>query len=101
MPSWPGTHAPGGGLGDGVGAGGARGVVNKVVVKAVDSASSLSETEMQPGDVILKLNDMPTPNVVAFRKAAAQLRPGDIVRIVWQGKRYPDTIKRLTIVTID
>ena len=72
-----------------------------VVIKALDSGSSVSETEMETGDVILKVNDTPTPTVDAFRKATAALHTGDTVRILWQGKRYPDTIKRVSIITID
>lgn len=72
-----------------------------VVIKSVDTASSASETELQAGDVILAVNGVQTPTVEAFRKATVTLRAGDTLRILWQGKRYPDTIKRVSILTID
>lgn len=72
-----------------------------VVIRSLESGSSVSDTEMRAGDVILKLNDTPTPTVEAFRKAAKSLGHGALVRILWQGKRYPETIKRLTVITIE
>jgi serine protease Do len=72
-----------------------------VVIRSMDSSSCISETDIRAGDVILKVNGIPTPTVEAFRKATLSLRPGEMVRILWQGKRYPETIKRISIVTLD
>lgn len=72
-----------------------------VVITALDTGSIISDTELRSGDVILKVNDTPTPTVETFRKATLHLHHGDTVRILWQGKRYPETIKRLSIVTLD
>ena len=72
-----------------------------VVIKTMESGSCISETDIRAGDVILKVNGAATPTVEAFRKATLSLRRGEMVRILWQGKRYPETIKRISIVTLE
>jgi S1-C subfamily serine protease len=72
-----------------------------VVIKTLENGSCISETDIRAGDVVLKVNGEPTPTVEAFRKATLSLRRGETVRILWQGKRYPETIKRLAIVTLE
>jgi serine protease Do len=72
-----------------------------VVVKALDSAASAAATELQSGDVVLTVNGIATPNVDAFKKATSRLKLGDVVRIIYQGKRYAETVKRVAIFTID
>jgi serine protease Do len=80
---------------------GLTGPMTGVVVRAVDSASSIAETEMQAGDVILKVNGIPTPNLDAFKKVTEKLHPGDIVRIIFAGRRSPETVKKVAIFTLD
>jgi serine protease Do len=75
--------------------------MNGVVVKALDSTTSAAETELQSGDVVLTLNGVATPTVEAFRKASGGLHPGDVVRIIFQGKRSSETVKRVAIFTLD
>jgi Trypsin-like serine proteases, typically periplasmic, contain C-terminal PDZ domain len=72
-----------------------------VVVTALDSTTSAAETELQSGDVVLSVNGISTPTVEAFKKATSGLRAGDVVRVVFQGKRYTDTVKRVAIFTLD
>ena len=72
-----------------------------MVIRSMESGSCVSDTEMRAGDVILKLNGVSTPTVEAFRKATKSLGHGELVRILWQGKRYPETIKRLSIITVE
>jgi serine protease Do len=72
-----------------------------VVIRSLESGSSVSDTEMRAGDVILKINGAATPTVEAFRKVTKSLARGELVRILWQGKRYPETIKRLSIITLE
>jgi serine protease Do len=72
-----------------------------VGVKALDSGLAVSETEMRVGDVIVKVNDVPTPTVEAFKKATDKLKSGDIVRVVYLGRRVSDIVKRVAIVTVD
>lgn len=72
-----------------------------VVVKTLDSTTSAAETELKSGDVVLTVNGFPTPNVELFRKVTSALKPGEVVRIVFQGKRSSETVKRVVIFTLD
>ena len=73
-----------------------------VLVKSVDSGASVSESELEKDDIILKVNGVFTPTVVAYKKVIASLRHGDVMRIVYAGKRLTqETGKRVTVFTID
>jgi serine protease Do len=72
-----------------------------VVVKSRDEASGAGDSDLRPGDVILTINDTPTPSVEAFLKSAKNLKSGDVVRIRYQGRRGRATFQRVTIFTID
>jgi len=72
-----------------------------VVVKSIDRGSGASESELESGDIILRVNGTPTPSVEAFRKVTATLKSGDVVRLVWQGRRGRETLRRVAIVSVD
>jgi serine protease Do len=72
-----------------------------VVVRNLDTTTSAAETELQSGDVVLTVNGVPTPTVESFKKATSSLHAGEVVRIIFQGKRYSETVKRVVIFTLD
>ena len=73
-----------------------------VVVKNLDRSSSAGETEIVDGDVILKINDKVTPDVETFKKVTNSLKSGDVVRIIYAGKRFQtEHFKRVAIFTLD
>jgi serine protease Do len=72
-----------------------------VVVRMVDSTSPAADTEIKSGDVILQVNGQPTPSVDAFRKITTSLKSGDVVRVIYTGKRGLETVKRLAIFSAD
>jgi serine protease Do len=74
---------------------------NGVVVKTLDSMTSAGETELQSGDVVISVNGIATPNVEAFKKVTGALKSGAVVRIIFQGKRYSENVKRVVIFTMD
>ena len=49
------------------------------------------------GIVILKVNDMDTPTVEAFRAATSNIKSGDQVRILFQYR----TLKKFVVVSVD
>ena len=75
--------------------------IQGVTIKSLDSGSPVSESEMEKGDIILKVNDHPTPNVEAFKKATSSANPGNVLRVLWTGKRGKATVKRVAIVIVD
>ena len=80
---------------------GLDGKIQGVLVKSLDSGSAISESELEKGDVILKVNDASTPNVEAFKKAIENVSPGDILRVLWTGKRGSATVRRIAIIIVD
>ncbi len=75
--------------------------IQGVSIKSLDTGSAISESEMEKGDVILKVNDLPTPNADAFKKATSSVKTGDVLRVLWTGKRGKTTVKRVAIVIVD
>jgi serine protease Do len=72
-----------------------------VVIKSLESGTDAAETELIPGDVILRANNVPTPSVEAFQQAIAHLKSGDILRIRWQGVRGSQIVRKVAIITLD
>ncbi len=72
-----------------------------IFVKSIDTTSPVSETELTVGDIVLKVNGVPTPTVEAFHKAIEGLKSGDIVRIVWKGRRGRETAERVVTYELD
>ena len=75
--------------------------VHGVVVKAVDGGSAAADSELRPGDVILKVNDSAVSSLDDFKKATDGLKSGTVVRILWAGRRGPSTTRRIANVMID
>ncbi len=72
-----------------------------VVIKSLEAGSSATETELQRGDIILQVNGVPTPNLAAFQRVTANLKSGDVVRILSHSRRGNNLVKRVVIVTVD
>ncbi|HXG24182.1 MAG TPA: trypsin-like peptidase domain-containing protein [Chthonomonadales bacterium] len=72
-----------------------------VLIKSLESGTSAAESELLPGDVILRANNVPTPNVDAFNKFITNLKSGDLLRIRWQGVRGSQIVRKVAIITID
>ncbi|MGC8666857.1 MAG: trypsin-like peptidase domain-containing protein [Chthonomonadales bacterium] len=72
-----------------------------VVIRALDPASAASMSELMTGDVILRVNNVETPTVEAFRKAAAGLHSGDVVRILWVRKMGDQATRRVATIIVD
>lgn len=72
-----------------------------VVVKSIDGGSPAGESEIRVGDVILKINDSPITNLDDFKKASDSLKTGEVVRILWAGRRGPGTTRRVANVKMD
>ena len=72
-----------------------------VVIQALDPASAASDAELMTGDVILRVNNIETPTVEAFRKAAAGIRSGDVVRILWTRKMGDQAVRRVATILVD
>jgi serine protease Do len=72
-----------------------------VVIKSLEPGSSATETDLQRGDIILQVNGVPTPNLAAFQRMTANLKSGDVVRILSHSRRGSSYVKRVAIVTVD
>lgn len=68
--------------------------VQGVVVASVDPHSDGAGTGLRPGDVIVELNRVETPNVEAFRKAAAEQRNPMLVLVYRDGATLYLSISR-------
>jgi S1-C subfamily serine protease len=72
-----------------------------ITVKSLDGGSASAESELRPGDVILRINDITIGSPEDFKKATDGLKTGEIVRILWAGRRGPSTTRRVANVKID
>jgi serine protease Do len=72
-----------------------------VMIKSIEPGSSIAESEMAKGDIILRINGLLTPTVEAFKQAVQSLKSGDVMRILWTGKRGRSTARRVAIVIAD
>ncbi len=72
-----------------------------VVIRSLEAGSSATETDLQRGDIILQVNGVPTPNLAAFQRVTANLKSGDVVRILAQSRRGNSYVKRVAIVIVD
>lgn len=55
-----------------------------VLVTAIDPNSSAADSNLRRGDLILEVNGKNTGNVDAFRKAVANIKKGDVLRLLVQ-----------------
>jgi serine protease Do len=55
--------------------------VQGVYITEVDPASAAADRGVTEGQVLLELNGQPTPTVDAYRRAAAGVKPGQVVRL--------------------
>jgi serine protease Do len=72
-----------------------------VVIKEIDRGSATGDSELHTSDVILKIDDTPTPTVETFNKIVGTLKPGDVVKVFWAGRRGPTTVRRVANVKMD
>jgi serine protease Do len=72
-----------------------------VVVKNVDGGSAAFESEISPGDIILKVNGTPTTSIEAFKKATEGVKSGDVVRILFAARRGATTLTREIPIIVD
>ena len=70
-----------------------------VVIKSLDDSSG--ESLLRVGDVILQVNGRAVTTPEEFEKATANLKSGDAVRILWQGRRGGLIVKRVQIVAVE
>ena len=69
-----------------------------VVVKSIDLAGSSSDVDaLTEGSIVVRVNDVATPTMAAYRTATEGLKPGDQVRLVFHNRNG----KHFRVVQID
>ncbi len=68
-------------------------VTKGVYVEEVNDRSSAKEAGIEAGDVIIKVNNVPTDNMAQLQEQVAQYRPGDKVKVTYIRDNKPHTVE--------
>jgi serine protease Do len=74
-----------------------------VVLRSISpNSAAADEEDLTEGSVILKINDVETPTVDAFKLAVSKLKTGDAVRVCYlKSERGEGPVRRFTVIALD